>query len=91
MRASIVGGLLLAAGLLLGCGGPEAGVQEPAPVGTQEGAVEELCFEAYTITYFTDSSHRVRAGSTRCRCGGYEVTSGDVTPYYVSSYNGVCP
>ncbi|MFP2930325.1 hypothetical protein ACLESO_35040 [Pyxidicoccus sp. 3LG] len=88
----IVGSALLAAALLSGCGGAEAGVEEPAPVAEREDALL-TCTRQYWTRFYSNAQHTNLVGERRCVCGSAPAFWGNIRTMYteeVVPYE-VCP
>ncbi|MCP3057622.1 hypothetical protein LXT21_02395 [Myxococcus sp. K38C18041901] len=86
----ILGGLLAAA-LLMGCGGSEADTDTPPPE-TQGGGVtaSALCTSAYLTKYYNKTYTEV-LGTLTCVCGAAPVFEGNLTPYPKTYNQSACP
>ncbi|NTX58860.1 hypothetical protein HUA74_03720 [Myxococcus sp. CA051A] len=85
---SILGGLLAAA-LLVGCGGGnEGGDEVPSPEG--EVSAQAICESQYVIKYY-DKTYTTVLGTMQCACGADPVFTGTLTPYPKRYNQGACP
>jgi hypothetical protein len=101
---TIVGGLLLASGLLsVGCGGTEMEMEESSNVESQVSSEEpsgDATREAQTTVWCTDKSWRVdfyaepelinRVGWIKCACYSAQTRSGTTTNYTKLAYEFYC-
>jgi hypothetical protein len=84
MRASIIGGLLAAAVMMVGCGGTELEAEAPAELGQVEaGALNKYCgFRNYSATFYSDATKTTVVGYGDCTCGSILQVTGTQTDYY---------
>jgi hypothetical protein len=87
----IVGHVLLAAGLWMGCGGIEPREEPPAELATREDELP-ACGNEYEITYYAEPEHLTWVGAIVCTCGSSGSQGfGGRSPYFVREDGPVCP
>ena len=83
-------GVVLAAGLLAGCGGGAADVEpeERAEI-TQAGGGD--CIYEFRIVYYSDATYSTPVGGLRCQCLGSPYFHGTRTEHSITLYEWECP
>lgn len=80
MRASIVGGLLATALMVVGCGAPME-EEEGTNLATQEAAIPDCSGSPdYLTTYYSDANYTTQIGARGCSCGWW-VSWGRTSAY----------
>lgn len=80
MRASIFGGLLATALLVVGCGAPTE-QDEGAELSTQEAPLPDCSSSGDTLyTYYSDATYTTVIGARGCSCGWW-VSWGKTSTY----------
>ncbi len=89
---TVMGGVLLAAGLLsAGCGGTPVDATEQSPLSTREDALPACNGEAFYYDYYKDAALTQYAGSGWCDCGDSTMwLSGSMTRYKDVIYESAC-
>ena len=80
MRASIIGGLMATALMVVGCGAPME-PEESSELSTQEAPLPDCANSGDTLyTYYSDSTYTTEIGGRGCSCG-YWVSWGKTSTY----------
>lgn len=86
----IVGGILSAGLLLVGCGGVETNVEEDAVLETREDALPFCGNESYWIDFYSDANLTRLVGFKSCSCNETAHISGRQTAFAVTEFYSVC-
>ena len=80
---TLIGSALLAVGLLTGCGGAEADVEQEAMLATQEEAIAlPNCTTQYWVDFYSDARKTNLVGQRVCRCGSPMAFWGNIRAPY---------
>jgi hypothetical protein len=87
---SIIGGLL-AVGLLAGCGGTEAGMEEQSNLDSRKDELPGCGNREYLIDFYSDPGLTNHVGARWCNCGDTTASHyGGSSAYYEYAYDNAC-
>lgn len=87
---NILGGMLFAGLLAVGCGGTEQGMDEQALLDTREDAQMFCSTNALEIAYYSDATYTKMVGYLSCGCFETAWLSGRRTQFSVTEYSQAC-
>ncbi|QSQ12478.1 DUF6289 family protein [Myxococcus landrumensis] len=90
LSKNILGGLLTAGLLAMGCGGAEPGMDEQAALDTREDAQLFCSQEAFDIVYYSDATLTTPVGHWYCECFETAWQFGRKTQFKVVEYSRQC-
>ncbi|WP_371745538.1 hypothetical protein [Myxococcus sp. CA033] len=88
---NILGGLLTAALLTMGCGGMEPALEEEqASLDAREDALPFCGNQSYWIDYYSDATYTKWVGYISCECYQTAWLSGRRTSFAVTDFSSTC-